>query len=391
MSKKICLILVFLIPSFISFAQPNTEWVNGIGSIGVDHGKSVTTDSYGNVFVTGWFEGTADFLSGPGIYNISTAGNMDIFIAKFNSSGVIQWIKTIGGVATDKGYSIIVDDTGNVFTTGNFGGTVDFDPGPGVYNLSSPGSADVYISKLDSSGNFVWAKSIGGSNLEQSFTIVLDHIGNIYVGGSFGSMPADFDPGPGINNLSAIGLQDIFILKLDPAGNFLWAKATGGTETDNCFAITFDQNNNPIICGTYKGTVDFNPGIGVFNLTSIGGWFNGYIYKLDILGNFMWAKSLAVSSIENIVIDNLGNLIFTGNFENVIDFNPGAGTYNLNATGFTDTYVCKLNSAGNFIWVKNMGGSSYTTGLSLAIDTLSNLYISGHFENQTDFDPGPGI
>jgi hypothetical protein len=153
---------------------------------------------------------------------------------------------------------------GDVYTTGIFQDTIDFNPGTGVANLSAVGEEDVFILKLDANGNFLWAKSFGGIEMDQGYSIAIDAEGNVYTTGYFIDT-VDFDPGTGVTNLSAVGGKDIFILKLDPNGNFVWAKSFGGIEG---IGIAIDGMGNVITTGYFSDTVDFDPGTGVMNLTS---------------------------------------------------------------------------------------------------------------------------
>ncbi|MGZ6554756.1 MAG: hypothetical protein ACXVDV_19355, partial [Bacteroidia bacterium] len=137
-----------------------------------------------------------------------------------------QWAGGI--IAADKitiatGNSVTTDAAGNAYTTGGFSGTVDFDPGPGTFNISTGFLIDnVFITKLNASGNLVWAKNIEGSLVAAGVSIALDGSGNVYVLGHFNGT-YDFDPGPGTDSLTSTGSNDIFILKLDPSGNFVFA------------------------------------------------------------------------------------------------------------------------------------------------------------------------
>src|SRR5262249_8603262 len=154
------------------------------------------------------------------------------------------WAKRVGATGQDRGYATAVDASGNIYMTGTFQGTVDLDPGPGVFNLTATAGAgvDMFISKLDGSGNFVWAKQIAGWNLKEPRSIVLDNSGNIYTTGLFAG-PVDFDPGPGVFNLTASGSSiDIFISKLDNNGNFVWAKQFTGALDDWGYSLAFDAS-----------------------------------------------------------------------------------------------------------------------------------------------------
>ena len=255
-----------------------------------------------------------------------------------------QWAKGMGGTFPEEGRSVIVDGSGNVYTTGHFEGTVDFDPNGGVFNLTSTGYRDIFISKLDASGNFIWAKNIGATNLNYGFSILTDVGGNVYTTGFFDGT-ADFDPGIGVFNLISTGGLDSFISKLDANGNFIWAKSWGA---DVSFSIAFDAIGNIYTTGYFQGTADFDPGAGVFNLTAIG-IYDVSISKLDAIGNFIWAKSMGGPSSANagnsITIDASGNVYTTGSFENTVDFNPGAGVFNLTAVGSYDIFIHKMSQS----------------------------------------------
>jgi len=211
--------LAFMGLSHFANAQ-NFEWAKQLGGVSSDVGSSIAVDAFGNVYTTGYFQGTADFDPGPGAFNLTSAGGGDIFISKLDASGNFVWAKQMGGTSEDVGYSIAVDASGNVFTTGYFEGTADFDPGPGTFNLTSAGNTDIFISKLDASGNFVWAKQLGGTDYDSGVSIALDTSGNVYTTGWFQGT-VDFDPGPGTFNLTSAGNSDIFVHKMSQSNTGL--------------------------------------------------------------------------------------------------------------------------------------------------------------------------
>lgn len=195
-----------------------------MGGPSSDVGQGVSVDTYGNVYSTGWFNGTADFDPGPGTFNLLNAGVLgaDIFISKLDSNGDFVWAKSMGGTFSDSGYGIAIDTSGNVYTTGSFGGTADFDPGTGVLDLVSSGGTDIFISKLNNSGDFVWAKALGAGFDDYGYDISVDSSGNVYTTGFFRGT-VDFDPGDmGIFNLTSAGFEDIFISKLAGSDKFPW-------------------------------------------------------------------------------------------------------------------------------------------------------------------------
>ena len=350
-SLKITLLL--LLVSFAAQAQEtNLEWVNSMGGTATDQGNAIVVDAFGNVYTTGSFRGTVDFDPGPGVFNLTTNGE-DVFISKLDASGVFLWAKNMGGTGTISGNAITVDAFGNVYTTGNFTGTADFDPGLGIFNLTASTGA-IFVSKLDASGAFLWAKNMGGIS-DYATPIAVDANGNAYTTGSLLGT-GDFDPGPGIFDLTAVGNFDVFISKLDASGAFLWAKNLGGMGTDRGTSITVDARGNVYTTGLFTGAGDFDPGPGVFILTPIfSGNSNIFISKLDASGAFLWAKSIGGASNEqgsSIAVDVSGNVYTTGHFSGTADFDPGSGIVNLTSAGIYDIFILKLSQ-------KNVTGRVY--------------------------------
>ena len=382
---------------FISKVDPsgNFVWAKRIGGGDTDEGLAIALDASGNVYATGVFRVTADFDPSAGVFNLTSAGDADIFILKLDASGNFLWAKQMGGVVNDFGFSIALDASNNVYATGSFGDTADFDPGIGTFDLISAGNTDNFVSKLDSNGNFLWAKQLGGTDDDDSYAIAVDAIGNVYTIGTFYAT-ADFDPGVGTYNLTAVGQYDIFISKLDASGNFAWAKRIGGAVIDEGYAIAVDASGNVYSTGSFGGTVDFDPGAGTLNLTAIGD-LDIFISKLDATGNFLWARQFGGMNLpdggqgRSIALDAFSNVYTTGFFTGTVDFDPGAATFNLTSAGAYDIYISRLDASGNFVWAINMGGTDYEVGRGLALDTTGKVYSTGAFGGTADFDPGVGI
>ncbi len=185
-------------------------------------------------------------------------------ISQANDVGY-NWAKIMGGTGGDFGYSIAIDSGGNVYTIGYFAGTTDLDPGVGTANFTSAGSNDIFISKLDSSGAFVWAKKIGSTGDDAGNSIFIDLNDNIYIAGYYNGT-VSFGP----TNLISAGGYDIFVSKLNTSGNFVWAKSMGGTGEDQANSVITDSNGNIYTTGYFKLTADFDPGADPYNLTSAG-------------------------------------------------------------------------------------------------------------------------
>lgn len=366
-------------------------WVKSFGGTKYDQGTAIAIDSFGNIYATGFFEGIADF--DPDFnktFNMTSKNFLDIFVAKYDSSGNFIWAKQMGGNGTDLGEAIVLNATGAIYITGSFRDTVDFNSGTGVANLISSGISDAFILKLDTAGSFVWARKLGGISDDYGTSISIDKTGNVYSTGSFYGA-ADFDPGIGTYNVLSNGHTDAYISKLDASGNFLWAKCIGGSEYESGSSIIIDHSGNIYIKGHFYSVIDFDPGIGVFNLTPIGGEI--FILKLNSLGNFVWAKKSGGNNMKigPLVLDIFDNIYSTGSFHDSADFDPGNPVYKLISNGFEDVYLTKIDSAGNFIWAKKMGGTKDDIGYCLALDTSGSVFTIGIFADSVDFNPDTGI
>lgn len=314
----------------------------------------------------------------------------------YSQSPAWLWAHGAGAAIADYGYSTAIDASGNVYTTGYFQGAVDFDPSASVSTLTAFGLSDIFVSKFDGAGNFVWVKQLGGPGDEKGFCLVLDPLNaDIFICGTFNGT-TDFDPGAGSQSITGEGA---FICKLNSSGNYLWAKAMTGA-TSQCqavsMAVDFAGSGGIYTTGYFQNGVDFDPGVGIYNLTSAGS-FDIFVSKLDNLGNFVWAKQMGgVSSFgdygQAIAIDPSGNgdIYTTGFFYGTADFDPGIPTFYFTSNGVSDIFISKLNNAGDFVWAKRMGGTNDDHGQAILFNALGNLITTGYFGDVVDFDPGPG-
>lgn len=362
------------------------EWASTAGGVGIDIGVSIATDNSNNIYSTGVFELTADFDPGSGVVNLVSKGKDDIFIQKLVPTGDLMWAVSFGGSTNDNGTSISTDTIGNVYVTGSFSQTVDFDPGIDTFNLTSNGSVDIFVLKLDASGNFIWAKSVGGAGIDKAHCISVDKQGNSYLTGSF-TDTVDFNPGSGVNNLNG-QLWDIFALKLNASGNFVWAKSMGGTEYEFGFSITTDDVGNVYLTGAFQGTADFNPGSGVSSFSSNGD-HDIFITKLDASGNFLQTNTFGGSGMDrgnNIVVDPQGDVYLVGSFQDTVDFDPGVVVNNHVSKGMSDMFIQKLDNLGDLLWVNSYGGTGSDVAFGLLLKDQGSVIISGGFANSVDVD-----
>ena len=368
--KHLLVIFVALFATTLVHAQ----WVDQISGAGNLFTTAAAVDQSNNVYITGYFGGTADFDPGAGVSNITSAGNSDIFIAKYNSSGALQWVKAIGGTSDDESNAIAVDFSGNVYITGDFQGTADFDPSGSVSNLVSAGGKDIFFAKYNTSGAYVWTKNVGALVDDVGNAITTDG-GGVYIGGTY-TGDADFDPGAGSTILSSTGA---FFAEYDASnGAYLWAKAIPGAMT-NLHGIALDGAGLVHIVGEFTGTVDFDPSASTYNLTATGST-DGFVAQYDNTANIQWAiriSGTAYNSVNGIAIDDNGDVSVTGKFEETTDFDPGAGTVNKTSAGFSDFFVAKYNANGIYQWVDALGGTGIDVGKAITVDASRNIYATG--------------
>jgi gliding motility-associated-like protein len=308
---------------------------------------------------------------------------------------------TFGSGNLSNARSVCTDANGNVYSAGLLAGTIDLDPGPGVYNLSGAGgNYGLYVSKLDINGNFVWAKKWDIAVQSVTIELKVDRYGNVYFVSDLG-ITSDMDPGPGVLMMSPTSIKDAFTVKLDTNGNLVWVKKFGGIFDSyvESSAIEIDPSGNIIMSGIFTKTVDFDPGPGIFNITS-SAHSQAYMLKLTSNGDLIWAKQFGNSpvvyegsGIGDIKCDLAGNIYSTGIFNGICDFDPGPGTYNIAGIGIQKGFISKLNTNGDFVWAKAIVSDDLygCVPSTIGIDSMNNVITAGHFSGTFDFDPGPAV
>ena len=399
MNRKTLFFFCNLAP-IIAFSQlsylPSYSWGGNIGGTTFDNADHVTTDVYGDVIVDGKFSGTADFDISSAVNSIVSSGSSDAYIAKYSQTGSLKWVKAFASNPTSDGTpyinSTVTDSSGNIYITGHFSGSVDFDPSPtGTKMLTSNGDADIFIAKLDRNGILVWAGSIGGPQYDRGFGITVDSQDRVYVTGSFRTT-ADFDIFSGVFNMTSEYIDTTFIIKMNKDGQLIWGKATQGMGSDVGTSVAVDSAFNVFVTGNNQGFNDFDPSpTGVFNLTST---FSGqaYLWKLDSNGNFVNAAvTIAPASTtqsnlaraQRVKIDSNNNVIITGTFYGTADFNFGAADNSMTSFGIygmNDAFVLKVDNNLNYLWATKLGVQFADAANGLAIDQNNNILTTGYFE-----------
>ncbi|MFO0760745.1 MAG: nucleotide-binding protein [Byssovorax sp.] len=280
------------------------------------------------------------------------------------------WAIRAGDASGQFAWGLAVDGAGNPIVVGDLDGTMNL--GAGL--LTSAGSTDVVVAKLDgATGAAMWSKSFGNASLQSGQAVAVDAAGAVAITGYFqGSI--NFGGGA----LASAGGADIYLAKLDAAGNHLWSKRFGSATDDQLgLAIAFDPDGNVVVTGSFNGTMNFGGG----NLVSAGG-ADIFVAKYDgMTGNHLWSKSFGDAQLDQagrgITCDSVGNVIVTGGFEGTVNFGGGA----LASAGGLDAFLVKLDGmTGSHVWSQRFGDVGYQTGRSVAADAAGNLFVGGDFE-----------
>ena len=388
-NKILILTLILFITQF--YAQELT-WVNTMGGTDAAAGGTITTDLNGAIYTAGYFFGTVDFDPAASVFELTAQGSSDVFIQKTDADGNFVWAYNFGNTNAENAGTLFTDNQNNVYLTGGFRGTVDFDPGVNDFSLTSNGETDAFILKLNEQGNFLWASQFGGAgNGDAIGGIAVDPSNNIYISGSF-SDNVDFDPSPANDfTLTAQGLQDRFVLKLDDGLQFVWAKQLGGTEAVGGGKIAIDATNAIVVQGSFFGTVDFDTSA-TNEIRTTNGSSDMYIQKLNSEGNHIWVATfggIENDEISTLQLDAANHIYATGTFRETVDFNPSGGGDIRDAAGSRDIFVQKYDSDGSVIWTQTIGGTGFDDARCLSLHDNGTLFIAGKFNDTVDFDPGP--
>jgi hypothetical protein len=341
-------------------------------------------------------------------------GLVDIFVAKYDASGLLVWVKKVGGEGTNEGRAIAVDSNGNSYVTGFFQNTATF--GAGETNettfVAQGGNADIFVAKYNDSGLLQWAKQAGsgtgtatvGGFADEGLGIGLNGNGNVYVTGFFQSTAVVFGPGEVnetiINVLS--GGREVFLAKFATSnGNLAWAIHAGGQASDEGHALAVDSNGNSYIAGSFNGTATFGTSPNTAQIVS-GGGGDVFVAKYNTSGALVWVKSAGGGSDDDgrgIAVDGSGKIYVTGKFTGTgVMFGTGEANQTILNAGHgndSDIFVASLNADGTLAWAKRAGGvtspngtPSPDEGFALTADANGNSYVTGFFNHTATFGPG---
>jgi hypothetical protein len=419
--KSGILVVIFLLYSILLHAQP-FSWVKTAGGTGATSGKKIALDAKRNIFTCGKINGSATFgsttittsgsffakydnngqplwsiplkgidckgiatdqggfsyLTGSfnGICNfdgttITSQGNSDFFIAKFDPTGFLLWVKTIGGPGNDFANDIITDYQGDILITGSFENYVNFNS---TISLLSAGQGDIFIAQFDWNGNVQWAAKAGGNGNDAGTALGADLSGNIYLAGKFSNTASFYK-----KTASSNGGYDIFVTKYNSLGLQLSLHTYGGSNDDIPNNLSIDGSGNLYITGTYNGSINFD------GKTITSSQNDGFVAAFNpSTGNANWVQNIGGTGYDaglSLIADGGSNVFVTGVFSMAADF----GGKTLQSIGNTDIYVAKYDALGHILWVYDAGGILNDTSNSICIDPDDAAYITGSFQSKVLF------
>jgi hypothetical protein len=380
----------------ILFWMPPGPIINPRLVLGSAQVSALALDAAGNVYVTGRVSDTVRF--GNALL-IARGSQYNAFAARLNSDGTVAWAETFGAGSTDaEGNGIAVSATGSVYLTGQYSGTGNFNP-QGTKTLTASGGPynfNVFVIRLNTSGAFSWAESLGVGGYAFGEGIGADAQGNVYLTG--GLMGREiFSPTGWLAITSGFNgrYQNAFVAKLAPSGKPLWIDvlATGGQAIGVGLAV--DAAGNVYTTGEFVGG-NFNPH-GTYYLPSSasgGAVRNAYVSKLDTNGKFVWARALGGGSQDTyglaIAVDAAGKVTVAGEYSGTGNFNPNGST-TLTSSGGYNAFVTQLDAAGHFAWAKSLGAGSQAYGRAVAVARTGAVAVAGSFQGTGNFDPGSGV
>jgi uncharacterized repeat protein (TIGR01451 family) len=378
--------------SFIQKLSPDGDlaWAVAMPDLVMPRGIYLMPDSAGGVYVAGNFFGTVDFDPGPATLNVTAIGTRDGFLFKLSPTGSFEWLKLFGGGGgTLTPLFLETDSTGNLLMTGEYEGTIDFDPSIAVANHTATApQADAFAMKFTASGDLVWEKVFSCTQLSSGQSIRADASGNVTLAGLFyASM--DINPGPATSTVTTPPPGDIhtFLVNLDATGNYVWGKVFGAAYLSNHVS---SPDGKQFLTGWFSDSVDVDAGAGVTKLYGPAGSVDAsFLVAYDAAGNFLWGENVTSPTTTQglqVELTNDGLLFNSGILSGTTDFAPGSGVFSLSPTGST-IYLQVFDTAGNFVSASLLDGTgNFPTTMTMAQG--QDILLGGWFAS-CDFDPGP--
>ncbi len=375
-----------------------------LGNNANDFGYSIAADASGNYYCTGavtyWMN--ANPLGTP--YYTTNNGGADIYVAKYNPTGIMSWAIDIGGAGDEAALKITLDGGNNVYITGRFQNTVDFDPGTGTVNRTSNGGFDVFVAKYDENGIFQWVNTFGGPLNDQGLDVTTNPVTtNVIITGGYQSLSMDMDPGSAVqtinnNGNASFNTGNCFVASYTEfSGAYQWAFNIGGFGGATGNKVVTDNSGDVYVGGTVSGdSTDFDPGTGSNWIFNTSNHYKVFLAKYNSSNALQWVNGFGGiygQTANSLAVDNNGGIYQGGYFNSdSMDIDPGPATYYIHnyPNGVQDIYVAKFNSNnGQLNWAFDVGGYYSEVAQDLVLDNSGHFFITGNFGDTVDFDPGP--
>ncbi len=314
----------------------NRSWSRQLGTTSSDISYGVSVDPTGNAFISGYTYGNLDGIN---------AGYQDAFVARYDESGVMDWTRQLGTANRDISCGVSTDANGNAFISGYTYGSLDGD---------NFGSADAFVTKYDASGSLLWTRQLGSTDDDISNGVSTDVDGNVFISGNtYGSLYGD-----------NAGNDDAFVTKYNNSGTLQWTRQIGSTEGDSSCGVSTDANGNVFISGYTYGSLDGD------NFGSA----DAFVTKYDASGSLLWTRQLGTTGWDNsrsVFADAEGNVFISGITNG--DFGGGSA-------GNCDAFVGKYDGSGNLLWTRQFGTADYDIAFGVSTDGVGNVFIAGETE-----------
>ena len=325
-------------------------------------------------YVAGYFSGQTSF--GPTTSLSGTQGNTDAYVAKYSASGAIIWIKQFGGLAADRAIDLAVGPDQNIVVTGQFFGSVTFGS---TTLVSSSNSKDIFIVKLDPSGNVLWARKEGGSSADNAYKLTIDNLNNIILTGEYqgtatigaNTFTSTIDVGTGLPSF------DLFIAKYTSAGTPVWSLSGYADMDDRGLSVAVDASNNIFFTGQFSNTLNFASNTYVNNGINVG-----FLCKLNPSGQTQFFHLMKAGYVLPYDVEVNGNNepVVVGDFLGNMLYYDQNGSNSIQNPYDKQIFVLKTANTGQYVWNQTLGSENELSARALSIDPGNNIFVTGYFK-----------